>query len=236
MIQIVKRMVPVLLATLAFACGTEAGPQVVSGRAALSSFPAGVTQVNATRAGVVVASAPVGADGSFSLAIPADGGRYRIELASANGGATTLVFPRRDGSIDTSFRVHRAGAARDLGQVVRIGDARKMTYSFAADCVDETGTVCVDETDGANNQDGVDEADGDNNQCGVDEPDGDNNNQDGVDEAAVGDNNLAADVGCEGGEDGDQPGGTDDGPGTDEPGTDQPGDPPAPPGDVPVIG
>jgi hypothetical protein len=202
MIRAVRRASLVVFAALGFGCGTEPAPQIVSGHANLSTFPTGISEVRAVRAGLVVATAPLGSDGAFSLAIPA-GARTRIEFASPTA-KTTLVFPRRDGSIDVQFAVGRGGAPRDLGTVERVGDAHLQTFTFGADCVD--GTICIDEPDGANNQEGVDEVDGANNQCGTDEVDGANNQEgtdepDGdntaTDESAVGDNNLPGSIGCE---------------------------------------
>ncbi len=105
-------MFTMVTATLA-ACGAES-PQTISGRVATSSYPAPVTRV------VAIGSdgtfyAPVAADGSFDLAVPA-GDRYRIEMRSGESGSQ-LVFPREAQQIATSFFVVESGDAFDLGQV-----------------------------------------------------------------------------------------------------------------------
>lgn len=104
-------MFTMVTATLA-ACGADS-PQTISGRVSTSTFPEPVTRV------VAIGSdgtfyAPVAADGSFDLAVPA-GDRYRIELRSTVRGSQ-LVFPRTN-TIDTSFFIVESGDAFDLGAV-----------------------------------------------------------------------------------------------------------------------
>jgi hypothetical protein len=231
------------LAVLATACSESGAPQVVSGRVAVDSFPAGATEVRAMSHGQVVAVSPLDAEGRFSLSLPA-GDRYRIVIASEHG-AVALVFPRPSGAIDRSVWIEAGGDTREVGRVRYIGNPTTAMFSFAGDCEESTepdAPICVDEADGDNNQEGIDEADGDNNQCGVDEPDGDNNQEgadgedatDGdIDEGAVGEENLPEEIGCEGGEEGGDEGGEE---GGDEGGEETPpGDEDPPEEDVPVV-
>jgi len=105
-------MVTMVTATLA-GCGAES-PQMLGGRVATGSYPEPVTRVVAIGSDGTF-SAPVAADGSFDLAVPA-GDRYRLEMRSATRGSR-VVFPRSATRIDTSFVVVESGEAFDLGQV-----------------------------------------------------------------------------------------------------------------------
>jgi hypothetical protein len=154
------RRLALLTVSMAAACGSGssgATPQVVSGKAALSTFPQGVDTVRAVRSGQVIATAPVASDGSFAIQIPAGTG-YRIELA-AGASRAGLVFPRKAGTVDKTFNVRSSGAPFDLGAVRYVGDPTSHTYAFGASSaaaavgcengVDPaTGAVCVDDAEG----------------------------------------------------------------------------------------
>lgn len=125
-------MFTMVTATLA-ACGAEA-PQTISGRVATSSFPEPITRV------VAIGSdgtfyAPVSADGTFDLAVPA-GDRYRIEMRSSVR-ESQLVFPRSPTTIDTSFFIVESGDVFDLGEVRYLREARDADTTIADAAVPE---------------------------------------------------------------------------------------------------
>lgn len=219
------RALPVFALALAGGCASQTSPQVVSGRVDATTFPATVTTAQVLRAGQVVAEAPVAADGSFSLTIPA-GANYHIAFASATG-KPGLVFPRSVGTIDVSFAVRGGGAPFDLGMVRYVGDPTGHTYVYNAapadgddiECEDgidpNTGAVCVDDDDegagscegdgdDSNCEDGIDPATGAecdggpsaNTDGGAEEADGETEDDAVPGEAAVADHNLPASVGC----------------------------------------
>lgn len=219
------------LPALVFAACSAQAPQVVTGQVALTSFPFAVDTVSAIRAGRTVIAAPIGADGRFSLAIPA-GSAYRLEFA-ATGGRVGLVFPRAVGTIETSFDVRGHQAAFDMGAVRFVGDPATHTYKTLAapggtgdgECEDgvdtTTGAVCVDDNENAGSceasdggvdcQDGIDTATGlacdggpAANQDNGTEADGEDPTDDAPSEGAVADKNLPSAIGCgdEGGAEG----------------------------------
>ena len=197
------------LAASATACNSP--DQVVAGQLAVNSFPAPVTSVRVVQNGRTVVEQSVSADGRFSVSVPPGAG-YRIEFAAA-AGAPALVFPRRAGAVDSTFRVQRGGAPFDLGMVHYIGDPAGQTYSYGpgvdsgdtddVECEDgidpATGDVCVDDDDDEGASCEADDGDDDDVECedGVDANTG-LPCDDGDDDAADTD---ADDVECEDGVD-----------------------------------
>jgi hypothetical protein len=112
-------MFTMVTTTLAVGCGADS-PQTISGRVATGSFPEPVTRVVAIGEDGTF-YAPVSADGTFDLAVPA-GDRYRIELRSTVRGSQ-LVFDR-GANIDTTFFVVESGETFDLGEVRYEREAR----------------------------------------------------------------------------------------------------------------
>jgi hypothetical protein len=121
-------MSTMVFATLAVTgCAADSG-QTITGRVHAGSFPEPITHVNAIGTTTTV-RAPVAADGSFSITLPA-GERYRIEMVSALR-TSDLVFPRpATGTLDTSFYIAGTGAAFDLGGVQYIKDPASSTTIF----------------------------------------------------------------------------------------------------------
>ena len=167
-----------LMVVLGSACSSQApAPQILTGKVAVAGFPATVNAVRVTQAGTALVEAPLAADGSFAVTIPA-GKAYRMEFVHAAGQAG-LVAPRQSGVIGATFDVRGGRAPFDLGMVRYIGDPRAQSYTYrstpAADATDgdnvqcedgidpTTGAVCVDD----NSQDGevCQAADGDNVEC-----------------------------------------------------------------------
>ncbi|HEY3354275.1 MAG TPA: hypothetical protein VGQ83_13565 [Polyangia bacterium] len=160
------------------ACSSRApAPQILTGQLALAGFPGTVTGVRVLQASQVVVAAPIGATGSFAVAVPA-GQAYRLEFVYATGQAG-LVAPHQSGVIGAKFDVRGGRAPFDLGMVRYIGDPHTQTYSYRSlppadqgggageQCEDgidpTTGAVCVDD----NSQDGemCQAGDGDNVDC-----------------------------------------------------------------------
>ena len=165
------------------ACSSAPSAQAVRGTAALTSFPSTPTEVQVHRAGVVVASAAIDADGSFEVAVPPGTG-YRIALVNADR-AVALVYPRAQGNIELSFDVRSGANAFDLGSVRYTNDLNTRTFAFSltgepdGECEDgidaETGAVCVDDDEGPDACDDDAETDDDGVDCvdGIDSATGD---------------------------------------------------------------
>lgn len=190
-------------------CGDNLTVQTVSGRVSPSGFPAPITGVQVVKAGVVVTRRVLDHQGAFSLWVP-PGRHYQLQLVAAGGAQAALVFPRHGtlaATIARTFTVTHPGMDIDVGTLQYVGDPTKVTFAFKTagactgdgECVDDDGT-----NQHADNQDGQQGEDqqGDNqdNQCGADEAD-DNSDQAAGDgnldmDAAVGDNNIADDIGC----------------------------------------
>lgn len=209
----------VLLALpLAIGCSAGAGPQVISGRIA-PGFPAPVATVNVLQGRQIVATSPVAADGSFSLAVP-PGANLSLRLVTS--GQAGLVFPRSAGSVDATFAIKGTGVAFDLGTVRYVGAASTTTFSFhdgggAAACDgedhDASGATCIDDGDNQDHQCG-DQQDGEQEVAdgaeGSDGSDGANEIADAPDAGdAIAEHNFPAD-GCAGGNDNGGDDGTED--------------------------
>lgn len=199
------------------ACSTSGSdPQIITGRVDRASFPAPVDQVIAVANGKTVATAALGDQGDFTLALPANAS-YRIELTSASQ-RTGLVAPRATGAIDTTFTVTGSAAPFDLGTVRWIGAATSVTYHYESgdgdgECEDgmdtQTGQPCVDDNSmSCGDDDGESSDDGE-----AEDGDGDGEtNDDGPTDSAIADHNLPSSIGCEGedgGDDGDGESGDD---------------------------
>jgi hypothetical protein len=131
----------------------------VTGKLALSTFPAPVTSVRARRPGAPDLVAPVDAQGAFALWLPV-GKSYRLDFLGGDTGAR-LVFPRKRGALESTFEVRGTGPTVDMGVVRYLGDARKRTFAFssavdvptggcqdAEELVDaQAGVVCVNDPD-----------------------------------------------------------------------------------------
>jgi hypothetical protein len=201
-VRLLPHVMPLLL--LLGACTSPDAPQTITGKVALSTFPARPTGIQAVRAGKVVAQTSLATDGSFRMDLPAHAA-YHLELVTP-GSRPVLVFPRRKtGKVETGFWVGVGKRPYGMGTVRLVGDPTVQTFRFnqavapepvdpmepgdppkppgAPECEDgidpTTKAVCVnDEGDGDKNQDGLDQAVTATATaeavCGVDEPNGDN--------------------------------------------------------------
>ncbi|NOY90563.1 MAG: hypothetical protein GXP55_05080 [Deltaproteobacteria bacterium] len=149
-----------LLALALAACGqTPSGAQgalTITGRAAPAELGQQFTNVQALRAGTVVAQVPVERDGSFSLRVPAGRG-YTLQL-TYGAGTSTLVFPRQTGSLERRFDVLGHGSF-DLGTVRHIGNPALHSFQFsgaqAALTSTDTAAATTGDTDDVECEDGV---------------------------------------------------------------------------------
>jgi hypothetical protein len=129
---------------------------LVSGQAALASFPVAPASIRAVAKDRPAIEVPVATNGVFVIEVP-EGAEYRLELA-AEGHAYPLVFPR-GASFDTGFTVRHEPTAFELGAVRFVGDVHEHSFTVrnaapdgvgapAPDCVDgvekTTGAICVD--------------------------------------------------------------------------------------------
>lgn len=203
-------------AALAGGCGDNSRVQTISGRVSGQGFPAAITDVQVVQRGAVVSRWALDRDGRFALWM-APGRHYQLELVAGADARAAVVFPRHPTlarpsiSIARTFDVTRPGRDIAIGTLHRVGDPGAARFVFKCAGGETAGATCVDD-DGAHqhadNQEG-DHQDGDNQQgddqqgpCGADSGDGSDAQQgDAHDgsldaEVAVGDVNVASEVGC----------------------------------------
>lgn len=197
------------LGFVAVGCSSPAGSQTISGRVAQSTFASPVDTVTVVKGGTGVLEAPVAADGSFTVIVPAGSG-YRIELSSAATRAG-LVSPRSSGAIDVTFAVRGSGAPFDLGMVRYVGDPAGTIFKQTGGTGGDGDGECEDGIDPATHAVCVDDDEEDGGSCSADEGDGDgeeaDDGEDGTDDgetdddgpavAAVADHNLPSAIGCD---------------------------------------
>lgn len=132
------------------ACSSDAG-QTITGRVG-AGFPSTVTSVRVLHQGAIVGTAPVAADGSFAITVPA---AKNLALQLVSGSKTKLAMPRHAGGSPTLFAVRAGGAPFDLGTVHFVGNLTGSTIAFhdgattteCEDGHDATGAVCADDSD-----------------------------------------------------------------------------------------
>jgi len=100
---------------------TGASPQSFEGQlgAGWEQRPVTVRAVDGGR----IVSAPIGADGRFSITVPGQQ-EYRFELVRADGTTVPVVFARDAGRATESLRVYGGTAPFDLGHVARVAPYR----------------------------------------------------------------------------------------------------------------
>ena len=145
-----------------------------------------------------IATAPVAADGTFSLEVMA---LDHLHLHLIGDSQSRVVFPRQAGTIETSFAIRGQGADFDLGAITYVGDAATTPVVFKQvpggtggemECDDDghdpNGAMCVDDNDdnhntcGQNEEEDDDEGDdneGDDNEGEDGDNDGEHENDDG---------------------------------------------------------
>lgn len=101
-----------LALVLGAGCTSEPPTQVLTGKVNTS----GALAVRAVSGTTVVTAAQVRSDGSFTLTLPADGVRYRLEVLTTSG--VRHVFASADGALaDLSFRVCQPVDPYDMGGI-----------------------------------------------------------------------------------------------------------------------
>jgi len=154
---LVTMTVPMLFAA---ACATQSpAPDdglEVTGQA---SFDQPVSRAQALQNGTVVDEAKVSSDGAFALNLPVGSG-YQLRFLY-DGGEATLVFPRRGGTIDTSFDVTETGRF-DLGKVRHVQDPSTKAFHFTGSSQNTSTTTAalVPETTGDQTDNEASETDG----------------------------------------------------------------------------
>lgn len=186
-----------LLAVVALvgACAAKSHPApetVLSGSVALSTFPNAPTQVRVIDETGASLSAPIAADGSFSLTLPHSHG-YKVVLAGQ--GNVPVVFPRQTGKLDTTFTIKSKGAKVSLGSVRYMPSAPASGFhvrsTAAAGGQHQDGEVDDDEKSSCD--DGSEHSSG-----GAPEADTPDNRADASKEMAVGQHDAPNDVdGCD---------------------------------------
>lgn len=101
-----------LALVLGAGCTSDPSQQVLTGRVTTS----GAIAVRAVSGSQVVTATQVRSDGSFTLALPADGVRYRLEVLTTSG--VRHVFSSANGSLaDLTFRVCQPTDPYDMGGI-----------------------------------------------------------------------------------------------------------------------
>src|SRR5215475_13493084 len=134
----------IVLAGLVFAgCSGSSTPtstptRTVSGRVAPTGFPMTVQTVKVMQGSRLLASAPVGGDGSFRLAVPL-ASSLTIRFVGA-AGYSELAIPRQAGTIERTFALGQ-GNDVDLGTIRFVGNASTAKFTFHSagdgDCDDQ---------------------------------------------------------------------------------------------------
>ena len=145
--------------SLGFGCAkkTVSTTSVITGSAALASFPTRPSAVEAIDEAGHTTRVDVAADGRFTLTL-SKGHKYRIAIVTGPTG-TPLIFPRPGGSLDLSFKVQSGGAHVNLGAVrflpVAPSTGFKILTTPAAtcsggdgECAQEGNNVSCDEGEG----------------------------------------------------------------------------------------
>ncbi len=118
--------------SLITACAAKSHPAaetVMSGSAALSTFPNAPTQVRAVDETGAARMVPISADGTFTLTLP-HGHAYKVTLAGQAN--VPMVFPRTTGALDTTFTIKSKGAKVALGTVRYIPNAPSSGFVVSA--------------------------------------------------------------------------------------------------------
>jgi hypothetical protein len=140
-------LAPVALFALACAGRAASTPEThVSGTVALTTYPTTPHTIVATNEKGTALSAPLAANGSFSMALP-KGHKYRLAVATS-AGAVPIVFPRTSGSLDAAFSVKSKGGVVGLGTVHYLASAPpggfKVASANAATPAPSSGADCQD--------------------------------------------------------------------------------------------
>lgn len=156
--------------------GASKTTSTVGGTAALGTFPSAPISAIATDEAAHAQSAPIAADGRFSLTLT-KGHTYRLSFAAAND--VPIVLPRSSGKLKAAFHLSTGGALVNLGSVRYFESApaggfhvstKPATGSSGAtgndgECVDGilagTTSPCVDDDGKVQCDDGTEVDDGD---------------------------------------------------------------------------
>jgi hypothetical protein len=186
-----------LLAVFAIAaCAAKSNPapeSVMSGSAALSTFPAAPTSVRLVDETGRASTAPIASDGSFSMTLPR-GHTYKVSFVAAND--VPIVFPRQTGALDTTFSIKSNGARIALGAVRYLAAAPATGFTVSAGA--SHGDDEVEDDDKATCDDGSESSGAKTTEA--DTPD---NRADGSKPMAVAEHDAPNEVdGCDKGDDG----------------------------------
>ncbi len=197
------------LALALFGCGDNVVGQTVAGRVDHGTFGSVVDEVKVLQHGVTVNEAPVTADGTFSVYVPA-GTKMALHFGTTVE-QLALVAPRSTGTVDLTFSVV-GGGTFDLGMIRRFDQPLTRAYKHgpagetaSGECengMDASGAVCVEDDEqqscDGENDDGDHQDEGDN---GDAESDDDGPMTSASVAGAVAEHTVPATMGCDDGND-----------------------------------
>ncbi len=140
-----------LLAGCAAKSPKQTPETTLSGRAALSTFPSAPTQVRLVDEAGHASLVAVAADGSFKATLPR-GHAYKVTFVAAN--EVPIVFPRKTGSIDSTFMVKSKGGHLALGSVRYLATAPAGGFKVTATAKAADHDEEVEDDDDATCEDG----------------------------------------------------------------------------------
>lgn len=182
-----------LVTACAAKSSTPAPPTVLTGSAALATFPGAraPTSVRLVDDTGHAITAPIAADGTFSVSLPR-GHAYKVTLVGA--AEVPMVFPRASGALDTTFLVKSNGAKVTVGSVRYMAAAPTGGFKVSATATgSKHGDNEVDDDDKASCDDGSDSSD-----SKTPEADTPDNRADAAKEMAVGEHDAPNEVdGCD---------------------------------------
>lgn len=158
-----------LVALSSVACASNdkksaVGETTLSGTTALSTYAATPRSVVATDETGRVSSAPLGADGSFSLTLKR-AHTYHVDVLT-DAGPVPLVFPRTSGKVTKTFALKSDGARLALGSVRFVHTPVVVPVEARIAKASALRIASLGATDGENADGESDSNDGEDVQCG----------------------------------------------------------------------
>ncbi|MFZ5894644.1 MAG: hypothetical protein ACOY0T_26515 [Myxococcota bacterium] len=141
----------VLLWPCSLGCGRTEQDSALNGRVAVNSFPSAPTSIEARAQDGRLVQVALGADGAFHL--PLKPGTYTVSVVMSDA-REPLVFPRKNGQLDSTFTVSSPNASVYVGEIRHLTSAPSAGFTMmgtGASCA--SNQVCVDD-DGATSCDG----------------------------------------------------------------------------------
>jgi hypothetical protein len=126
---------------------TPSHEMTLMGRVDRATFPYDVSRVQLRDGAGDVSSVTIGDDATFRLTL-AEGTRVRLAFEAPTGAHATLVYPRREGRLESWLDVQHAGGWFDLGRVRYLGDPADVDLSAVFGEADTESNGCGGDDEG----------------------------------------------------------------------------------------